>query len=507
MFNPVAVSRTSLVSVPLPKAFKGGVAVSIASATTNHTGSILSQVSADGSAVNFLADLPPLGWSSFRVSPVAPGAPGAAAPTSRVKVGAQTLGYGAASAQLSLGSDGQVTHLTVETTGVTLQLEQDYRVYETDQGGPYCLVEQGEAKPPSTSRQTRDQAGETIVDRAESPRVDVSVWKGPLFSEVVVSRIWGDESFAVAPRLATTHRVTNGSSLSDAVLVFHDVPVLPLNREVVSRIHTDLNSMGTIFHDDSGFELYPKHDDPSLPISGRYHAMVQSAVIRDGGEAASASRQLAVLSRHTKGVASLSEGDIEYMLARRINGTDDQGPWPLNETVPLDITMGLLACTADDGRRVDAAFLLENPPFVLTSVPGDKLVPKRPSGSPSAGLPEGVHLTHFFVRMGTDDHLYEYPTTVSGNGSEQGTELVLRLRNVRSVRSSPADITALISGIQIRACTETTLTMQQVRSESQRLVWRADDGSIFGKGGSGFTSGCHAVVIDPFDVRTFVLQI
>lgn len=37
-----------------------------------------------------------------------------------------------------------------------------------------------------------------------------------------------------------------------------------------------------------------------------------------------AARQLTVLTAHTKGLASLAEGQIEYMLMRRINGTDDQ---------------------------------------------------------------------------------------------------------------------------------------------------------------------------------------
>merc|ERR1719201_2436911 len=163
--------------------------------------------------------------------------------------------------------------------------------------------------------------------------------------------------------------------------------------------------------------------------------------------------------------------------------------------------MGLLA-EQEDVRRVDAAFLLENPPVVLTATPGDGLTPKRPTGSPATELPAGVHATHFFVRMGTDDHLNgklneKFPGLASGLGSE----LVLRLRNVRDVRSVPVDLMALLPSTRFRTCTETTLTLQQDREQSQRLVWRADDGSVFGKGDAGPTGGgCHAVVIDPFDV-------
>jgi hypothetical protein len=59
---------------------------------------------------------------------------------------------------------------------------------------------------------------------------------------------------------------------------------------------------------------------------------VLSSAIRETG---ASGRQLTLLTGHTKGVASLRKGELEYMLVRRINGTDDQGPWPLNETTPL----------------------------------------------------------------------------------------------------------------------------------------------------------------------------
>jgi hypothetical protein len=59
---------------------------------------------------------------------------------------------------------------------------------------------------------------------------------------------------------------------------------------------------------------------------------VLSSAIRETG---ASGRQLTLLTGHTKGVASLRKGELEYMLIRRINGTDDQGPWPLNETTPL----------------------------------------------------------------------------------------------------------------------------------------------------------------------------
>ena len=91
------------------------------------------------------------------------------------------------------------------------------------------------------------------------------------------------------------------------------------------------------------------------PISQNFHAIVQSSSIVDGGDskrnsdgaAASSSnadaggaqqqqqrqqqqqqRQLSVLTRRTMAVASLDDGQLEYMLARRLTDTsDNQGPF------------------------------------------------------------------------------------------------------------------------------------------------------------------------------------
>ena len=63
---------------------------------------------------------------------------------------------------------------------------------------------------------------------------------------------------------------------------------------------------------------------------------------------------MALLTPHTKGVASLGHGEFEYMMMRRINGTDDQGPWPLNDTTPLHAPMGIMLAAASGVPRPSA---------------------------------------------------------------------------------------------------------------------------------------------------------
>jgi hypothetical protein len=109
------------------------------------------------------------------------------------------------------------------------------------------MVEEGEAEP-------LDEASLRIT------HVD-----GPLFSEITETRQWGDTSESI---LEVTARLSRGTSDEAALHLEHTIPMIPLNHEVIFRVHTDLAN-DEILHDDSGLELYPSDPDTDLPISGR----------------------------------------------------------------------------------------------------------------------------------------------------------------------------------------------------------------------------------------------
>ena len=83
-------------------------------------------------------------------------------------------------------------------------------------------------------------------------------------------------------------------------------------------------------------EMHPRPLEPTFPISGNYHSLVQTAFIRDE-KVVVAEREVAVLTDHTMGVAGLGAGQLEYMMLRNVNATDDQGPWPLLEKGPFKV--------------------------------------------------------------------------------------------------------------------------------------------------------------------------
>lgn len=486
--NPIAVGRKVLVEATLPAQLNPSV-TGTTPLVTDHTGrALVAQMGLDNRTIAWVADLPPLGWRTFYLKAGQRlGSAGAAShPTAFPKVVAHGLhgGHTLENPRLRLQFDprGRLQEWTDAGGLTSANLTHEYMVYRTDQGGPYCLIEQHAAAP------------------LDLPGGGLS-WRGPILSGSTASWNWGDSAFGTQT-LATTHVVTTGTSLDHVVRVRHDVPTLPLNHELVSRIVTDLNTSGHIHHDDSGMELFAKVDNGALPISGRYHAMVMSAVIRDEGQAprpaspgrslAPGARQLSVLSFHTKGVASLAPGQIEYMLGRRINGTDDQGPWPLNETTPAVIPMGLMlgVAEASEPRRLASALQMENHPRLLYG----KGEASRPTGAPMGdwGLPPAVFMTHLHVRMESDA------------AGVNGTEVVVRLQNVREDGDTAMvkDVVALFPKAVVLRCVEKTLTLQQDRATSQRLSWLPEAGLE-----STGAWNCRDVELSPLDIRTFVLTL
>lgn len=230
------------------------------------------------------------------------------------------------------------------------------------------------------------------------------------------------------------------------------------------------------------------------PVS-RYHTAVLSAALR---EAAPNGRQLTFLNRHTKGVASLRKGEFEYMMIRRINGTDDQGPWPLNETTPLSFTVGLLVGETDavEPERLRLAHARDNAPVILYRDGPSR--PGRPVGNPMGQLPESVVALSFSLRQQEQ----------VDNTDTDGLTAVIRLQNVGDTPQSVNLSTVMRSDkFRIKSCTEMTLTLQQARAKSSRLHWRADSGSVLNAAvrGDEVTEECERFTISKLDIRTILL--
>ena len=123
----------------------------------------------------------------------------------------------------------------------------------------------------------------------------------------VMSQMW--QTWASGKGLHQRYRL---SAASAAVEVYHASGTLPSNRELISRLSTDLRTQWCLHTDSTGFyELKARPLNQTGPISQNYHALVQTAALIE--KEGSASREMAVVTRRTMGVASLADGDMEYV--------------------------------------------------------------------------------------------------------------------------------------------------------------------------------------------------
>ena len=271
-------------------------------------------------------------------------------------------------------------------------------------------------------------------------------------------------------------------------------------------------------------ELYPRSTNVSASISQNYHSMVQSAIIRDEGTndigSLRGKRELSLLTRRTMGVASLGQGELEYMLMRRVTAaSDNQGPWPLDDLEPMEEDhMRLIVGMQDEVEsiRFSQAMALEQPlaqfyydtksrsqEHDASTRTGRRGLLRTPSSSdPRGGLPSGVW-AELMVRM---------------DPPNPNATFMLRLQNMNNATAVVSSVAKML-GLAAKGCEETSLTMQQTRvaNDATRLTWPAESiGKLTPSSRAGEESrrerrgvlGCdNEIELYPLDVRTFTFGV
>jgi hypothetical protein len=110
-------------------------------------------------------------------------------------------------------------------------------------------------------------------------------------------------------------------------------------KEVIVKYASGLASQSTWYTDSNGKEMvkrvynkrgpsYPSHYNISEPVAGNYYPVNAMMALDDG------TNELAVLTDAAQGGASLANGELEFMVHRRIQQDDSRGVQePLNETM------------------------------------------------------------------------------------------------------------------------------------------------------------------------------
>lgn len=292
----------------------------------------------------FVASLPPLGFTTYFVLPAA-----STHDTTMQDVVYQPSdslsNFDISNDQISVsfsGSTGLIS--SVSSNGVQIKLSQEPSAYINGTGGAYILFEPHTAYP------------------LPKP-FNYTITRGAVFEQVCQHFEYDYNSICV--RLYQSL----DQYLGGAVLVLNDVGPVVFNHEPILRFSSDLDTRGAFYIDESAMEMHEKIYDPLLGIPGNYHALISSTYIRDNSTDATTGRQLAIISDHTMGTTSIEPGQVEVMMLRNTNFTDDQGPYPLNDVSRVNNPLLLVPGTIESSEALRPRLIQQhqNMPIIFTS--------------------------------------------------------------------------------------------------------------------------------------------
>jgi len=317
---------------------------------------------------------------------------------------------------------------------------------------------------------------------------------GPLVQEVY--QVWNDWASMVTRLYTGTHRIE---------VEFNIGPVDisdGLGKEVISRWSTSLNTNELWYCDSEGQEFMqrrlnwrPWNQTVTEPIASNYYPMNTAGYIND----LTAQLQFSVITDRSRACSSLSEGEFENVVFRRLLYDDGRGvSEPLNESQPIRTTEVLhFDSTVNASKSVRTSMLFHNNPLILsfsTASSSSKWIQNyQTSFAPMTGsLPDNVHMLNLRTM-------------------QDGT-VVLRLHHLYAVGedeklSQPVqiDLDELFNNLSIVTLTEMTLTANRPINELHRLQWKTNSFEQHFPEYKPMGTD-HVITLNPMDIRTFIVR-
>ncbi|XP_006823863.2 epididymis-specific alpha-mannosidase-like, partial [Saccoglossus kowalevskii] len=176
--------------------------------------------------------------------------------------------------------------------------------------------------------------------------------------------------FSVIVRLFNTPplQAKDDETLCGHIELQFRVGPLSINKELITRFSTNLTNGKVIYTDENAYQMMKRNfrKNTTEPIAQNYYPMVSTAYIEDEKK----DLRLTLLSERSHGVSSLTDGQMEVMLHRRLINNQEMAQnynLTLNDTSVVMPTLWLLL-----GNKVRSSYLqhrgwleLENPPVVI----------------------------------------------------------------------------------------------------------------------------------------------
>ncbi|CAK0803641.1 unnamed protein product [Prorocentrum cordatum] len=323
LWNGLSQARTELVELPVGSSNVSVTDGSGAALPVQLVASLPSVTNyaeaANGSSLTavFAAELPPLGYRTFRLR-TSSEAPPAPAPEAAVRGEPVVLENEYLRLEFVAGTLSTVLD---KSRNLSAQVRQSWLWYNGSAGNSESTQTSGAY----IFRPNRSEASPVFNG---TPTLRLS--RGPLAEEV-------HQEFG--PWVSQRVRLAKAARHVEITYTVGPVPVQDqLGKEVITRFTTDIANAGECFTDSNGREMMARKRDyratwnlsQTEPVAGNYYPVTASIFIRD------ARRQLTVLTDAAQaGSGCVTDGELELMVHRRLLHDDFKGVGePLNESLP-----------------------------------------------------------------------------------------------------------------------------------------------------------------------------
>ncbi|XP_042025664.1 alpha-mannosidase isoform X1 [Salvia splendens] len=448
----------------------------------------------------FPASVPPLGWSTYFISRGTQKGRRRKF-SSRDIAQNETIEIGPGNLKLSFSTtSGQLTRIFNSKTGVDIPVQQSYLWYASSPG---------EADPQASGAYIFRPTGSlpSVVSRS----VPLKIIRGPLVDEVhqqfnswiyQIIRVYKDKDHA-------EFEFTIGPIPTDD----------SIGKEVITRLSANMATDQVFYTDSNGRDFLKRVRDyradwpltVTQPVAGNYYPINLGIFIEDKKS------ELSVLVDRATGGSSISDGEIELMLHRRILKDDSRGVGePLDEIVCINNN----TC---EGLTVRGNY------YVSVDQLGSGARWRRRAGQ-EIYSPLVLAFSHeesekwsssYQVDGSSMASNYSLPLNVAlitlqemGDGS-----VLLRLANLYEAGEDPPDnskvakveLKKMFRGKTITKIRETSLTANQDKSEMKRTTWQVEGTAQNEAAAPAPTRGASVdaatllVQVAPMEIRTFIL--
>jgi len=295
------------------------------------------------------------------------------------------------------------------------------------------------------------------------------------------------------------------------IRISYDIGTIDSGAEVVSHWQTDIQSNGNFYGDANGLERRARTYNPGAtePVAGNFYPFVQSAYLSSypGKDI-----QLTFVGDKSQSVASLANGNLQFMIHRRCLQDDGYGVGEVLDdqskiTTEFYVTLDQTDPSSNLRHRYQ---LLQNyPPVAMfaaaTSASDWESKYKTSWQGVTQALPGNVHLLTLEVRN----------PTPNGKSPQGDTFILLRLQHLFEAKESStwsSPVTVNISSIfptsvlTINTCQETILSGQLAKSSLNRLVWKTATPNPMDAAPTTTTTtlvGDFVVTLNPREIHTY----